>query len=584
MCIEGNNMKTDNISRAVAKYSPYGIAVVNKEGKIIFFNEEASGIWKEDLHIGDYLPEWLCMKGRKESYVSYKDRRTITVKKFRTTIMSELCTILFMTDISSELSDSNELYICKKSFDAITDLGMMAIDTEGRIVLYNEPSAIRDGLNRDAVLGKDIRELFVHDGLSTQLEVLRTGEPVIDKEVAYTNGLGKKTYCFGSTYPIKKDGRMIGAISVTRFDDSIKKLLERTMDLQTQLSEMKSQKGNGTRYTFDSIIGDSKEMQKALDVAKKASPISAPVLIYGETGTGKELIAQSIHNGGARRNEPFVAINCAAIPENLLESTLFGTTEGAFTGAKSRKGLFEQAGKGTLFLDELNSMPMSLQSKLLRVIQEKKVRRVGGSDEVDVKCRVISSCNQPPLECVKNETIREDLYYRLAVICVEIPPLRERTSDIVQLAESFLLKYKQIYGAKSAEMTDDFKSALCLYDWPGNVRELQHVIESTVVQLDPGEKLDSLRIPYNIRKYISKNEIEQKTDKNTLNREKEIQTKHDSDHIRLDNLHEQLESYERKVIIEALNQCRWNVTQTAKLIGYSRSNLQYRMGKLGITR
>lgn len=563
-------MDTQTFWKEIADYAPNGIIIKDEAGQILYCNDKARGFLQYGKNSEGRLPKWLCVHGRKKRYVVSRSEGDIRVNWTRISYGETECTLLYLEDVSQLRKNRDELTICKWGFDAITDLGLMVLDITGKVILYNLPSALNDGIRQEDALGHNIREIFSHKTTSTQLEVLRTGEPVIDREVIYTSKSGKQNYCFGSTYPIKKNGQLFGAISVIRFNDSVKALLSRTLELQRELAEVKSQKSNGTHYCFKDIICHSPTMLMTIDMAKKAARSSAPVLIYGETGTGKELIAQSIHNAGPNCNKPFVAINCAAIPENLLESTLFGTTKGAFTGAQSMPGLFEQAGQGTLFLDELNSMPMGLQAKLLRVIQEKVVRRVGAQLECPVSCRIISSCNQPPLECVRQETLRDDLYYRLSVICIEIPTLRRRSDDVLLLANFYVQKYAKIYGTGSIKMTPQFQRVLLEHNWPGNVRELQHVIESALVQLDIGEDLDIQHLqPYLRNQHLR---CRKPTASLALSDSEE----------NLEDLHGQLAAYERRVILAALDKCDWNISQAARVVGYSRSNLQYRMKKLKI--
>lgn len=471
--------------------------------------------------------------------------------------------------INGENTDLNEaLYICAKALDSVTDLGILAVDSSSRIIIYNKASALHDGLNQDEVIGKQFDSVFSHkEETSIIQKVLVTGEPVIDSEGRYLSVSGTDNTILGSAYPIKRGDEIIGAVAIIRFNNNLRKLLAYTMQLQSQIGELRSEKGNGTRYTFDDISCKSSSMKRVISLAKRAAKIKAPILIYGETGTGKELVAQSICNANLNDDKTFVAINCAAIPETLLESTLFGTTKGAFTGAQDTPGLFEQAGKGTLFLDEINSMPLSLQSKLLRVLQERRVRRVGANKERPVECRIISSCNKPALECVEDGTIRDDLYYRISVICIDIPPLRERKEDIIHLAEEYIHRYSKIYNLDATIMSEGFKQRLLDYEWPGNIRELQHTIESVLVQLEPGEALETYMLPNRMK--------EKQIDDKPLN---------NFDEIECADLRKQLSAYERKVIMAALNKTSWNVTQAAKEIGYSRSNLQYRMEKLGITK
>jgi arginine utilization regulatory protein len=211
-----------------------------------------------------------------------------------------------------------------------------------------------------------------------------------------------------------------------------------------------------------------------------AAATPSPVMLYGETGTGKELFAQAIHNHSGCKSSRYTAVNCAAIPENLLEGLLFGTTSGAFTGARNKHGLFERSNGGTIFLDELNSMAVGLQAKILRVIQERKVRRLGSLNENEIDVKIVSSVNQPPHMAIADNTLRPDLFYRLGVVFIPIPPLRERKEDIILLARHFLAKHSRAMGRQVTDISSDVRALFNDYDWPGNVRELEHVIEGAI--------------------------------------------------------------------------------------------------------
>jgi arginine utilization regulatory protein len=249
-----------------------------------------------------------------------------------------------------------------------------------------------------------------------------------------------------------------------------------------------------------------------------------------------------------------------------LESTLFGTVKGAFTGAVDSQGLFEQAGKGTLFLDEINSMPATLQAKLLRVLQERSYRRVGSTRELPLECRIISSTNVEPYECIKKGTLREDIYYRFAVFTLFIPPLRERIEDIEELINHFIKNFRRVYGQVSAKLNPELKQALFSYDWPGNVRELQHVIESSLVMLNPDDKeINFEHLPSYIRPKF-KQQISY-----SINYSFEGKS-----------LNQILKDTEKQVIEDVLRSHGGNITRAAKALGILRQNLQYRMRKLGI--
>lgn len=473
-------------------------------------------------------------------------------------------------DVSEQNLTKDRAQIYKACLDSITDMNLFACDAKGTIILYNTASAQSDQVSSQEVVGKNMYEVFGYDSDTAIRRALATGEPVLDWESRY-DAAGRPIHNVGSAYPIKSDEKVIGAFSINRSYAGMREMLTRTMDLQKQLISTSNGRKNGTSYDFESIIGDSAAIQNAIGLAKRVSNSSAPVLIYGETGTGKELFAQSIHNAGVGAGEPFLAINCAAIPETLLESTLFGTAKGAFTGADNTAGLFEQAGEGTLFLDEVNSLPIGLQAKLLRVLQERVYRRVGGKHDLPVKCRILSACNRPPLQCIEENTLRSDLYYRLAAVYIEVPPLRDRPTDVPLLVNHFLGMYAQVYGVSHIKVSPDLMGMLTAHSWPGNVRELRHVIESALLQLRPGEELSACHFPEVFTRQL-RNAVSRAV------RADAAQQRPDAPY----DLEAQLQELRRRAICEALNQTNGNVSKAAKLIGYSRTTLQYQMEKLRI--
>ncbi|MFQ5964444.1 MAG: sigma-54-dependent transcriptional regulator [Candidatus Scalinduaceae bacterium] len=266
-------------------------------------------------------------------------------------------------------------------------------------------------------------------------------------------------------------------------------LMRSNIELHKQLEE---------KYGFGGIIGNSQQMHRIFNILKQISLTTAIVLIMGESGTGKELIASSIHYNSPRKNNPFVAINSAAISETLLESELFGHEKGAFTGAVyQRKGTFEYANNGTLFLDEIGDMPLSIQAKLLRVIEDGRITRVGSNESIKVDVRIIAATNKDLGELVREGNFREDLYYRFNVICLRLPPLRERPEDIFLLIDTFLQGFSRKYGKIIKGMTPEARKTLYRYSWPGNIRELKNCIESMVV-ISQNDFLDVNEIPEHI--------------------------------------------------------------------------------------
>lgn len=474
-----------------------------------------------------------------------------------------------MDSLNSKLSMKNKemLLLLNAVIDSINE-GVIASDSEGNVILYNKRLEILEGRSRAEVLGKHITEAYnVSPENSEHLTVLKTGKPIHEQNLNYIAN-GKEMHIVSSTFPLKENNKTIAVCSVSRNITGIRALLLRTIDIQgkSRSSSAKEALNNGTRYTFPDIVGKSNPMIKVLKEAQKASASTSPVLVYGETGTGKELFVQAIHNAGINRNEPFVAINCAAIPESLLESILFGTVRGAFTGAEESAGLFEQAGKGTLYLDEVNAMTTPLQAKTLRVLQEMKVRRLGAKSEIPIHCRIMSSTNIDPWQCVENETLRMDLFYRLAVIQIFIPPLRDRLEDLNLLVDHFLMKYGKIYGKQLVSVSEQFLNMLKQHTWPGNIREIEHVIENSLAMM---EEEDCMLTVDNIpQPLISRSN-------KAFSRELDG---------KLSTLAEILTDVEKRTILNSLNIHGWNVSQAAKHIGIGRQNLQYRMTKLGIRR
>ncbi|WP_227764414.1 sigma-54 interaction domain-containing protein [Zhaonella formicivorans] len=444
--------------------------------------------------------------------------------------------------------------------------GIIVTDRAGKIIFYNNELAKLEDLSPEKVIGKHLGEVYeVGEENSEHLQVIKTGKAIPETRRTYFTSDGKEITIVASAFPVYVGDEIVAVYSVCRDITKIKELLAQTMQLQEQIQQdcRETIRKNGTRYTFDSIIYASSSMHNLIASAKKAAEADCSVLVYGETGTGKELLVQGIHNYSNRSSELFVAINCAAIPETLLESMLFGTVKGAFTGAVDSPGLFEQAGKGTLFLDELNSMSPPLQAKLLRVLQERRVRRLGGSAEIPVGCRIVSSTNVDPWECIRKGQLRKDLFYRLAVISLYIPSLKERVEDIEVLLNHFLNKYQKIYGLGKVKISPELRNVLQNYQWPGNVRELEHVIESAVNMLDGEQVITVDHLPLYLKtKLLSQRSAAKALPKGTLA--------------------EVLTQVEKQVILDALEKHNWNITKAADSLGIVRQNLQYRIRKLGI--
>lgn len=339
----------------------------------------------------------------------------------------------------------------------------------------------------------------------------------------------------------------------------VKNALERKY-LQSENQRLKQQLGE--RFSFKSLIGDSPAMKQLIALLERIAPSQANVLITGESGTGKELVAKALHLNSERKKNPFVPINCGAIPENLLESELFGHERGAFTGADKRKiGLFESAENGTLFLDEIGELPMGMQVKLLRVLQEREFRRVGGTENIPLNIRLVAATNQDLEKMVQSGSFREDLFYRLNVVSVELPPLRMRTEDIPLLVKNF---YHQQTGKSNYRVHQDALRVLLNYHWPGNVRELENLVERCIV-LGDGDELKVDCLP---------NAISQRNEAACSVFLEDI-----PDDFALESW---LEEIERNVLVKALEKSGGVRKKAAELLGISFRSIRYRLDKLGI--
>ncbi|PLY01782.1 MAG: nitrogen regulation protein NR(I) [Desulfuromonas sp.] len=329
------------------------------------------------------------------------------------------------------------------------------------------------------------------------------------------------------------------------------------------------------------IIGNSSAMQGVYKILGRVAPSDATVLIYGESGTGKELVARAVHFNSPRLGKPFLAINCAAIPKDLLENELFGHERGAFTGATERKsGKFEQANGGTLFLDEIGDMPLELQAKLLRVLQEKEITRTGGSNTIQVDVRIVAATNQDLREKVQNKEFREDLYFRLNVVPIPLPPLRRRQEDIPLLVEFFLSHIRQELGVPAQQVSDEGMQLLMNYAWPGNVRELENYLQRAAL-LSTNPVLTPDDFPDLLQGGINDGENDHSLEALIANKLRASLTQMDVED--LDNLYTMvLEQMERPLIKIILEKTRGNQVRTAEILGINRNTLRKKIVQLGI--
>ncbi|NLB73644.1 MAG: sigma 54-interacting transcriptional regulator [Firmicutes bacterium] len=456
------------------------------------------------------------------------------------------------------------------------DEGIQVVDRNGVTVFYNRAAANLDNLKPEEVVGRHVLEVFpsLCRETSTLLQVLKAGQPVSNREQTFMNYKGDTITTVNSTLPVTVGGRLIGAVEVSRDITLIQEMAHRIVDLQMELfAKREGRRDIGSdraHYTFEDIIGESECMLDLKRKAARAAGSISAVLVHGETGTGKELFVQAIHNAGHRGAGPFIAQNCAAFPEGLLEGILFGTTKGGFTGAYDRPGLFELADPGTIFLDEIDSMPSSLQGKLLRVLSEKRLRRVGDIKERMVDVRVVAAMTRLPEEAVAMGLLRNDLYYRLNVICLRIPPLRDRREDIPLLIDHFVGKFNSQLMMNVKGVSDEVFQLFLSYDWPGNVRELEHAIEGAMHMLD-GDMILREHLP----DHIGKSRL----------RPVDVPTPLDDIIQKMESgsdFRETVRDLENTLIRRAFTKAEGNVSQTARILGIPRQTLQYRLRRLGM--
>lgn len=483
------------------------------------------------------------------------------------------------------------------------DEGIHVVDRRGVTVLYSRQAGGNDGLEPAEVVGRHLLELFpsLTAETSTLLKVLATGEPILQQEQSFANFKGQLVTTVNATWPIYDGGELVGAVEIAKDVTQVRQLSEQVVDLQAELISRRKRSApspQGARYTMADLVGSHPRLAAVKSQALQAARGDAAVLVCGETGTGKELLVHAIHGASPRAGRPLVAQNCAALPEGLLESILFGTVKGSFTGAESRPGLFELADGGTLYLDEINSMDLNLQAKLLRVLQDGRVRRVGETRERMVDVRVIASTNEDPLEAVKARRLRQDLYYRINVVCLELPPLRERQSDIPLLTRHFLAKHRARLGSAVTDVSEAVGRFFHRYSWPGNVRELEHAMEAGL-HMAAGPQLEVQDLPPHLQRVAAEcGAVATKGEATAGEVASAVAPAADPDggggsaaRVRLPGapgapgeLRGMLAVAEREVLTAALQESGWNLSRTARMLGIPRQTLQYRIRTLGLKR
>ncbi len=438
--------------------------------------------------------------------------------------------------------------------------GLIIIDHKGNIIKFKYERLL--DVKEEEVIGRHVTEVIENTRLHI---VLKTGHPEIG-DVQMIRGNNVVT----SRIPIIRDGKVVGVVGTILFKDvtEVQHMAEHLDRMKRHVKKYKQElkRLNGAKYTFDEILTNDKHMQSMIDIAKKTAVTNSSVFVEGESGTGKEYFAHAIHENSYRKYGPFVKINCASIPENLIESELFGYEPGAFTGASNhgKIGKFELANGGTIFLDELNSMPLEMQGKLLRVIEERELERIGGNSRIQLDVRFISACNQNLASLVADGKFRSDLYYRLNVVHLKLPPLKNRKKDISMFAHHYLKFFSNDYPNCPNGYSREALHALEAYHWPGNVRELRNVVESAI-NLSTKPSITASDLPDYIYQTKSSEGIKF-----------EIDSDFDGD------LKSHMDRIEGEIILKAINQAHGNRTEAAKLLGIHRTALYKKLSKLGI--
>ncbi len=549
----------------IVKNIPVGILVIDVNGYITAMNDYALKIVdkKLDSVIGGYikniiptsdLPNIVISKERKVGETQYINNHLVIANRSPIFSNNKVIGALGVFQDISELigiKELNEKF--KKILEASHDLICFVDDR--KIISYVNPSYEKHfGIKSSDIVGKDLLQISPK-GL--RLKVFNTRKPI--ENMIY---LKDNIEIISTVEPIFIDGTFKGVISISKTVTELKDLAKKLEKFEEELNYYKDElnRHNILNSSFDSIIGCSSSLKDSLFIAQKASKSPSTVLIRGESGTGKELIAKAIHNNSNRKEMPFVRINCAAIPENLLESELFGYEKGAFTGAvKSKPGKFNIADGGTIFLDEIGDMPISMQVKLLRVLQEREFESVGSLTTQTVDIRIIAATNRNLEDMIKESKFREDLYYRLNVISIILPPLKNRKEDINILVEHFIHKINIKLGKNITGINQKSLMNLQKYHWPGNIRELENVIERAI-NLCETKVITEFDLPF----YIKNEELEMDSLINLKNGELEP-----------------LENYEKEIITLAMQKYK-SFNKAGKALGITHRTVSLKCKKYGI--
>ncbi|WP_243331526.1 sigma-54 interaction domain-containing protein [Mesoterricola sediminis] len=547
-------------------------ALVDPDERILFSNTQLRQAFPDafdgrPLRIRDLLPGHPQRRDGDASPISfwYVQNRERCFMVLKTRACADGVGALVLFELTAQLAQGHkaaldEVDLLKRVLDISVE-GLQVVDARGVITLVNESFLQIHKLSREESEGHLVTDVIENTRMHI---VARTGVPEVDE----FQTISGHAYVV-SRIPIFKDGKCLGAVGKIVFQDfrEIQRLAEKVKRLQMELEALRKSQGKqhrDTRFTFDDIVAVSDSSVLAKERAMMGAPTSSTILLLGESGVGKEVYAQAIHNLSPRHDRPFVRVNCSAITETLIESELFGYAEGAFTGAKKggRAGKFEQANTGTIFLDEIGDMPLEAQAKLLRVLQEREIDRVGGEGTMPVDIRVIAATNQDLWALVEQKKFRRDLFFRLNVIPIVIPPLRERPADIPALGTLFWADLQKTHGVAAKVLTEKAKRLLAEYTWPGNIRELRNVLERTFT-IVRDDRISEDQVRMILLGVGSTGGRLNEQDESTLDRT--------------------VEKAERRAIGFALARTNNNKAQAAKLLGISRPLLYRKMSQYDIS-
>ena len=578
----GFNSKID--WSVILPYTHDAIIIVNADAKLKMLNPaavESLGLFGDDIigkPVGEIIPDCRLLEVLRTGQPELNYKRILGQKVFRANsipirdedglLVGAAAIFRDITEAEEQAEEIAHLEEIQQLLEAIincTQDAISVVDKEGKGILINPAYTHLTGLVEKDVIGKP-PTVDIAEGESMHLRVIKTGEPV---RGAVMRVGPKKREVVVNVAPIMVDTELKGSVAVIHDISEIKRLSDELERAKRRIRLLEA------KYTFDDIIGDSRQIRTAVEQAKRAASTPATVLLRGESGTGKELFAHAIHRASRRRKGQFIRVNCSAIAESLLESELFGYEGGAFTGARrgGRKGLFEEANGGTILLDEIGEISPALQAKLLRVLQEKEVLRVGSTKPIPVDVRVIAATNIILEKAVQEGTFREDLYYRINVVPVYIPPLRSRKKDIPQLVHYLLRKFNQEYGRNVESAADNVLQTLMDYDWPGNVRELENVLGRAMINMRFNETIIQAQHLPLLRHYAGEHYSLAVADTFPGAGQTSLP----------ETLELTLHKAERKALSQALKYTEGNKTKAARLLGISIRSLYYKLDKYALT-